>query len=222
MDTVCKKNGGDACPEEARGRGRPKLLDTEARETLILNAMERVLMSRGLHGASMSAIAREAGMSKRTVYQVFESREALFTACIRRIRLSLVRPLHHSEACLPVRERLWRMLTPDMRLAASGTPLAVLRAVVAEAQRHPGLAHTFMAEGPNAARCIVRAELDRAVARGEIRCPDTALAARILCDMVYESPIDRLVTADATPQTAAEAETRLATALDIFLGGVTP
>ncbi len=158
-------------------------------------------------------------MSKRTVYQVFDNRAALFTACIRRIRLSFVRPPRAEEADLPLRERLWQMLTPDMRRVMSDKPVAILRAVVAEAQRSPDLAEAFLEEGPRAARRIVQDELERSVARGEIPSTDTSLAARILCDMVYENPIERLVSSAPGPQTAADDEARLALALDLFVRG---
>ena len=207
-------------PTPNRGPGRPRLLCTEERERLILDAMERVLVSHGLHGASMAAIAREAGMSKRTVYQVFDNRAALFTACIRRIRLSFVRQLRQDETELPLRERLWRMLTPDMRLVLSDKPVAILRAVIAESQRSPDLAEAFLAEGPRAARRIVQEELNRSVASGEIPATDTNLAARILCDMVYENPVERLVTSDAGPQVPTDGEARLNLALDLFVRGV--
>lgn len=205
-----------------RGRGRPKQLAPQERETLILDAMERVLTIRGLDGASMAAIAREAGMSKRTIYQVFDSRSCLFTACIRRIRLSFVRPLAGTETAFPLRERLRRILMPDMRLAASEMPVAVLRAVVAEAKRYPDLATAFLEEGPNAAREVVRSELERAAADGEIRPVDAALAARILCDMVYECPIDRMIAPESSRRNPTEVEMRFQLALDIFLKGMAP
>ncbi|MDP3524882.1 MAG: helix-turn-helix domain-containing protein, partial [Hoeflea sp.] len=63
-----------------RGPGRPRQLDTTEREAIIIDAAEQVILSQGLGGASMAAIAQEAGMSKRTLYEVFESRAALFAA----------------------------------------------------------------------------------------------------------------------------------------------
>ena len=92
----------------AKKRGRPKELSTAERETAILDAAEIVLAENGLKGASMAAISKAAGMSKRTVYEVFPSRAALFEACIRRIRLSFVKqlddetraqPFNWAEAC---------------------------------------------------------------------------------------------------------------------------
>ncbi|MCE8471123.1 TetR/AcrR family transcriptional regulator [Rhodovulum sulfidophilum] len=40
------------------------------REAVILDATEKVLLASGLAGTTMSAVAREAGMSKRTLYGI--------------------------------------------------------------------------------------------------------------------------------------------------------
>ena len=222
MNTAPKVEGNRIISSNSRGRGRPKQLPPEEREALILDAMEHVLTTRGLEAASMAAIARQAGMSKRTLYQVFDSRAALFTACIRRIRLSFVRPLSDAETALPLRDRLGRILLPDMGLASSERPVAVLRAVVAEAQRYPELATAFLEEGPNAARAVIRQELERAISRGEIGAMDAALAARILCDMVYECPIDRMIATGNPARSRAEVERRFQLALGIFIRGTAP
>lgn len=222
MTTSPKVEPQQEAPAGNRGRGRPRQLAPEERESLILDAMERVLTVHGLDGASMAAIAREAGMSKRTIYQVFDSRARLFTACIRRIRLSFVRPLAGTETAFPLRERLRHILIPDVHLAASEMPVAVLRAVVVEAKRYPDLASAFLEEGPNAAREVVRSELERATANGEIRPVDTTLAARILCDMVYECPIDRMIAPENSLRDPTEVENRFQLALDIFVKGMAP
>jgi AcrR family transcriptional regulator len=207
-------------PVGGRRRGRPKLLCAKQREELILDAMERVLVARGLHGASMAAIAREAGMSKRTVYEVFGNRSALFAACVGRIRLSFVRPLVGPERSLPLADRLRRLLAPDARHQDLETPYAILRAVIAEAARCPELASAFLDAGPTEARRIVREELDQAVASGEVAIEDTAMAAHLLCDMAYESPVDRLVQPGAALNDAPKVEARLSFAIHIFLEGV--
>lgn len=214
--------GGATCADGAArpGRGRPVRIDRAVRESLILDATERVLERKGLHGASMAAIAREAGMSKRTLYEVFGSRAGLFEACIRRLRTTFVRPLRDAERELPVEERLLRLLAPDLARHQSGVPIAILRAVVAEAARQPELARAFLREGPDEARRVVRDELARAAERGEIRIGNPALAASLLCDMVYENPVDRLIDPARPPASPAEMERRARLAVGTFLHGV--
>lgn len=199
-----------------RRRGRPPRLSPAAREAAILDAMERLVAEKGFRGASMAAIARAAGMSKRTLYLAFESRDALFRAWVRRVRASLIRPLPPEAAALPLAERLRRLLRRDAEASARDPRLAVLRAVVAEAPTDPELACAFHREGPGAARAIVAEELRRARARGEIALDDVEAAAAILCDMACPSPLDRLID-PAAPE--APAAPRLELALRIFLDG---
>src|SRR5690606_5123357 len=51
--------------------------DTRA---LILKAVERLLMDRSLSDLSLAMVAREAGMTERTVYRHFATREQLLEA----------------------------------------------------------------------------------------------------------------------------------------------
>lgn len=202
-------------------RGRPAQMSTVQREQIVLDAMERVIARKGLGGASMAAIAREASMSKRTLYKLWESRDAMFAALVRRLRASVVRPLRPDEHDLPLAERLRRLLRPAARYAASEARTAVLRAIIAESPRHPDLARAFVREGPRSARRIVQDELDRAVARGEIRVEDTGTTARLLCDMAYINPLDRLTDPDEPPPPDESTDARLELALRTFLIGTT-
>lgn len=203
-----------------RGRGRPREIAPAAREAAILDAAERLLVAGGLHATTMAAIAAEAGMSKRTVYTVFASRAELFEACIRRIRTSLIRPLEPEEHDLPLPERLARIFRPEARNADFRVPLAVLRAVIVEAPRHPDLGQAFLREGPHRGHAIVRDELARAAAAGAIAVADLDMAARMLCDMVFECPVERLIDPARAARAPAEADRRRDLAVGTFLRGV--
>ena len=64
--------------EEARrpgARGRPRLLDETTRRDRLVAAAEHVFVEMGYGAASMDDIARRAGMSKKTIYQVFETKQ---------------------------------------------------------------------------------------------------------------------------------------------------
>jgi AcrR family transcriptional regulator len=55
-----------------------------AREETIVEAAERVFISKGFDDASMDEIAREAEFTKRTLYQYFSSKEDLYSAVVLR------------------------------------------------------------------------------------------------------------------------------------------
>ena len=200
-------------------RGRPLQMPPAERETVILDAAERVLLSRGLQGTTMAAVAREAGMSKRTLYAVFEGREALFAALIRRVRSMIVTPLSKGQEALPLAERLGLLLGRRWHREIGNGPLEILRAAVAEARRHPDLAMRVLEEGPRTVRRLIRAELDRAVARGEIAIENTDEAASLLHDMVFPCPLEKLLAPDLPRPCAEEMRARTERAIALFLRG---
>lgn len=59
--------------------GRPK--DLEKRKK-ILEAAKALFLERGYHGSSMNHIAKEAGVTKLTVYNHFQDKDHLFTCAI--------------------------------------------------------------------------------------------------------------------------------------------
>ncbi|WP_175566979.1 TetR/AcrR family transcriptional regulator [Rhodovulum sp. ES.010] len=191
----------------------------EDREKVILDAAERVLMARGVRGPTMAAVACEAGMSKRTLYAVFDGRTALFSALIRRHRETFVAPLGPEQHALPLARRLRLLLAPE-RLASSGAaPLEVLRVALAEAPEHPELARSVLDEGPRAIRRLIRDELDHAVAMGEIALDDTGTAAALLQEMALPCPVERLLAPDGAPPDPAAFARRIDTAIAVFVAG---
>jgi AcrR family transcriptional regulator len=74
---------GTAAPA-ASERRRAAHLGPERRRPLILDAAFQVFLEHGYDGASMEAIASEAGVSKPVVYACFASKEELFTALLTR------------------------------------------------------------------------------------------------------------------------------------------
>ncbi len=54
------------------------------RQTLVFEAAEAVLAERGFHGASVDEIAKRAGVSVGTLYNLFGSKESLYAALLER------------------------------------------------------------------------------------------------------------------------------------------
>lgn len=66
------------------GAGKSKRMPREVREREMLDAAVVTFGQRGYRSASMDEIAELAGVSKPLVYLYLNSKEELFTACIRR------------------------------------------------------------------------------------------------------------------------------------------
>ena len=66
-------------PSEARRGGRPPAGTDPLKRQQILDGAGRVFSTLGFDAASMSDVAREAEVSKATLYVYFENKEQLFT-----------------------------------------------------------------------------------------------------------------------------------------------
>ncbi|RAP42097.1 hypothetical protein BYZ73_07010 [Rhodovulum viride] len=206
--------------EDAPKRGRPLQMTALERETVILDAAERVLLEQGLTGTTMAAVAGAAGMSKRTLYAVFDGRTALFAGVLRRLRVRVVRPLDPPDLALPLPDRLRRLLGPDLAPGICAAPLELLRATLAEATSDSDLVELLLEEGPRTFRREIRKELDRAVERGEIRLSDTGKAAELLLDMALPCTLeDLLCKGCGVTDDVDSIRGRIDLAVDVFLSG---
>ncbi len=151
----------------------------------ILAAAKRSFLAAGFGAVSMDAIAREAGVSKATVYAHFAGKEELFGAVIAReceryfARFSPgeLDP-HDVHASLTVlgRRFLELLLSPD--------GVALYRIILAEVTRFPELGVVFWRAGPERQRLQIEAFLKSATAAGNVTIANTRLAAEQFVSLV--------------------------------------
>ncbi|MFJ3309060.1 TetR/AcrR family transcriptional regulator [Streptomyces sp. NPDC086549] len=93
------------------GAVKTKRMPRAVREQQMLDAAVRTFGQRGYMAASMDEIAELAGVSKPLVYLYLNSKEDLFTACIRREAKALTRAVRDGVAPgLPAERQLWEGL----------------------------------------------------------------------------------------------------------------
>lgn len=91
---------------------RQKRMPRAVREQQMMDAAVRIFGQRGYRAASMDEIAELAGVSKPLVYLYLNSKEELFTACIRREAAALVAAVRDGvSAAEPADRQLWSGLT---------------------------------------------------------------------------------------------------------------
>src|SRR6266702_1446454 len=144
----------------------------------ILAAAERAFLASGFGAVTMDAIAREAGVSKATVYAHFSGKEELFGAIV--VRLSERRFGGFSvEALDPVdiEASLTAIAHRFLDLVLSPEGIALNRIILSEVTRVPVLGQVFWAAGPERHRAQIEAFLRRAVQADLLANPDPRLAA---------------------------------------------
>ena len=88
-------------PKSSRDQGPSK------REA-ILDAATRVFLTHGYEGTSMDLVAQESGAARRTIYNQFESKEALFNAAVECVWRDMpVVSIMADEAARPSPTRTW-------------------------------------------------------------------------------------------------------------------
>ena len=99
-----------------------------------------------------------------------------------------------------------------------------MRAVIAEAPVYPGIAREFDATGRGALIRYISAELDAALAEGEVTCHDMTPdeAAELLVDMVMGNALHALMTSSGKHVPLEQKAVRRDRSISIFLDGLRP
>lgn len=225
QEQIGMPNKPAGCDERAaRRRGRPVQMDPAEREALVLDRAIELLSERGPDDVTMADIAKRAGMSKRTLYALYGSREELLGAGLKRMSQSLFRPLDPDERGASLEERLRILLTFTPRVENPFVPLEMLRAVIAGAPNYPELGRSLSRKGPGQVADLLHEELARSAESGEIEIApeEIAAAAELLVDMVVGNTIPCLLDPDRILLDPEEQAARRDRAIDIFLNGVRP
>jgi AcrR family transcriptional regulator len=132
---------------------RPGRVLDPAKRAAILEGARTVFMHEGFALGSMDAVAAEAGVGKQTIYRHFRSKEALVEALVEAMcEPEVVRPPAGS---LPAAQRLRDLLLAFVAGVTSPDSVRLYRAIVAEAERMPGLGRLFWEAGPRRVRVAI-------------------------------------------------------------------
>ncbi|UXU75892.1 MULTISPECIES: TetR/AcrR family transcriptional regulator [unclassified Paracoccus (in: a-proteobacteria)] len=158
----------------------------------VLEGARTVFLRDGFEGASVDEIAREAGVSKATLYSYFPDKRMMF---IEVFRHELSREAADASALvdvdLPVRKVLPFVVQLISAYRLSDFGLRIYRVSVGEAERFPSLAQEYYNSGPFLLRQQLIAYLRRCVQRGELSIPDLELAADQLIELASATVHDR-------------------------------
>jgi TetR/AcrR family transcriptional repressor of mexJK operon len=167
-----------------------------AKHRAIMDAATRVFLREGYTGASVDAIAAEAGVSKRTIYNHFEDKERLFLAVVRSTLASVEadfdRALEETVGDSDDLERDFVALARRwIRLFLRDDASALRRLVIAEGARHPEIAQGWAEAGPLRTQSLLVRTLTRLAEQGRLDIPDAARAAEQLALLIANPAYNR-------------------------------
>ncbi len=153
----------------------------------IMAAAAKVFARQGLHGASLDQVAREAGITKGTIYLYYRSKEDLLLATLRQQTAQALAALDaagRAEGRGDFRSRLGSFAEVAYRTIGSPEALPIIRMVLAEAGSFPETGELFFREFILKNNQRLASVLEQGMATGELRRVDPLVAARSLIGML--------------------------------------
>lgn len=157
--------------------GRPK--DMEKRNMILYSASE-LFLRYGFGQTTMDAVARDAGVSKQTVYSHFANKDELFEACISRTcqeyQLNDITAMTIAQPA-GLAEKLHAIATQFVALMHDPRVIAMYTVVIAESKNNPSMAERFYKAGPDIALTTVTdCLLEHNASDNEVDARELALA----------------------------------------------
>ncbi|CAN7670198.1 TetR/AcrR family transcriptional regulator [Caballeronia sp. LjRoot34] len=186
----------------------------------ILDAATRVFLQYGYEGTSMERVATESGAARRTLYNQFQSKEALFEAMIARVWASFpVFDITRDEESLSdPKIGLSRLGQAVSDFWAGPESVAFLRMVITEGPRFPTLTKTFFHKGKLPAMGAVADYLEALGKRKLVKVKNPALAARQFLGLIDEPLLWVRVIGSDEVHSRLEKRQVIENAVDMFLG----
>ena len=172
----------------------PKALPvTRGRKFLqVLEGARTIFLRDGFEGAAVDDIAREAGVSKATLYSYFPDKRIMFMEVFRN---ELAREAADASALIEVDLPVEQVLPFIVQIVSahmiSEFGLRIFRVSVGEAERFPSLAQEYYESGPVLLRQQLISYLEKCIRRGELKIPDLELAADQLIELASVTIHDR-------------------------------
>jgi AcrR family transcriptional regulator len=206
---------------KAAGRGgRPSRADALRLRGRILQAATDLFLAQGYGSTTIEAVAARAAISKRTFYDRFEDKAALFAAVVHEI-IQQIRP----PAGVPLivgatlRDILRRLAGMILQAALRPQAIALHQLVMAEAARFPELARAVEGDGSaREATTLIADLLARELRDSKLSAEDRAFAAQQFIFMVVAVPQRRSM-GYGTPMSAADLEAWIDKSVGLFLDG---
>lgn len=205
---------------EPRGRGgRPSRQQSAQLADRILDVAEKLFLGHGFGTTSIEAVAKQAGISKRTFYHRFTGKERLFEAVVRRLMERWLPPFDTGLLSPPdLADALRSAAEYMLRIALTPEALALHRLVIHEAQRFPGLARIMHEQGSASGIERIASYLEPRIKSGELRSIDPRFAAEQFILSVVTGP-QRRALGLGVPLSPPEIKAHAGHAVALFLDG---
>lgn len=191
---------------------------TERKRQAIVDAAVEEFRLAGFEGTSMDRIAANAGVSKRTVYNHFPSKELLFSEILEQLwESSLSKVGEPYRADVPLDQQLSRLLMQKLELLADPSFIDLARVAMAEIIRSPDRARDIVCRMGQKEGGVLAWLRAAAADDDRLDVPDPEFAAQQLEGLVKGFAFWPQVTMAQPPLAAAEGKRVVDGAVAMFL-----
>ena len=204
----------------SRSRGRPRAVSEETRRDQIIKSAFNVFLELGYARTTTDIVAARGGISKRTLYEVFSSKTALFQAVIvahRRAMLDLPRDRDDRPLADALASIFWLDIEPKLERRR----WAFTHLVMTEIRQFPEIGDMLRRHGVEESRRLLADWLALERDRGVIASDDVQRDAGMLMDMIFGG----LAIRPGGPPKRLDRNQRrsyIRRCIDVFLNGVGP
>jgi AcrR family transcriptional regulator len=173
------------------------------RRAAIIDAALDEFIARGFTATRLDDVAKRAGVAKGTIYLHFKDKESMFEELVRTAIVPLVgrlrAPPSPGGSVRDALEGVARMFIQEVASTRRGD---IVRLIVAEGPRFPAIADFYYREVISRGLAGMRALIELAIARGEIRQPELArfpqiVVAPAIIAIIWKSLFERHSPLDA-------------------------
>jgi AcrR family transcriptional regulator len=174
----------------------------ERRAAIVAAALDE-FVARGFTATRLDDVAKRAGVAKGTIYLHFKDKEALFEELIRTAIVPLVGRLAGPPPTSgSIRDAIEGIASMFIREIVTTPRADIIRLIIAEGPRFPAIADFYYREVISRGLAAMRALIELAIARGEIRQRELSrfpqiLVAPAIVAVIWKSLFERHSPLDA-------------------------
>jgi len=200
--------------------GRPTREQAERRHAELLEHALDVFLEQGFELATIETIRTSIGMTKRTLYGLYDDKKMLFRAAVQRAIKRWIIPIEAMRAVETDDLETTLMAVARIRMENSISPLGLKlqRIIVTESFRVPEVIQLFWEQGARPGIRYLAELLARHAKQGEIHADEPELLAHGFLTLVIGGPTRAIMLGSKIDK--AEIDKRIRLFVKLFLDGV--
>ena len=208
----------DVAAPAPRPRGRPARPESEQRAA-VLAATTWLLLNEGYAATTLEAVARRAGMAKKTVYRHASDREDLVAQVVRGWTDGFAPVMAQDVATVDeVLPALARVLQAIAERVLSADAVGMFRLLTADFPGREALLRAYQENGIERGTAMLGAWFQRLARRGLIQASEPRAVAGLLLSMVIAEPLRAMALGLMPPLPESSIDERIQACLALFAG----